>query len=208
MDIAVLSETRLAEEGQLRERGAGYTFTVWSGRASNEWREAGVGFAVKNELVSKLSSLPQGVNDRLMTLKLPLSGGKQATIISAYAPTMTNPDGIKDKFYEDLHYLTAAVPKSEKLLILGDFKTRVGTDNQTWENVIGKNGTGNCNNNGLLLLKFCAEHELLITNTNTVFRLLVRNRTSWTHLHPRSKHWHLIDYVIVRQRDRQDVRVT
>ena len=27
-------------------------------------------------------------------------------------------------------------------------------------------------------------------------------------MHPRSKHWHLIDYVIVRQRDRQDVRVT
>ena len=27
-------------------------------------------------------------------------------------------------------------------------------------------------------------------------------------MHPRSKHWHLLDYVIVRQRDRQDVRVT
>ena len=27
-------------------------------------------------------------------------------------------------------------------------------------------------------------------------------------MHPRSKHWHLIDYVIVRKRDRQDVLVT
>ena len=27
-------------------------------------------------------------------------------------------------------------------------------------------------------------------------------------MHPRSKHWNLIDYVIVRKRDRQDVRVT
>ena len=27
-------------------------------------------------------------------------------------------------------------------------------------------------------------------------------------MHPRSKHWHLIDYVIVRRKDRQDVRVT
>ena len=70
-DIATLSKTRLAEEGQLKERGAGYTF-FWSGRASNERREAGVGFAVKNELVSKLSSLPQGVNDRLMTETTPL----------------------------------------------------------------------------------------------------------------------------------------
>ena len=48
-----------------------------------------------------------------------------------------------------------------------------------------------------------AEHDLLITNT--VFRLSNRNKTSW--MHPRSKHWHLIDYVIVRSTDRQDVRV-
>ena len=27
-------------------------------------------------------------------------------------------------------------------------------------------------------------------------------------MHPRSKHWHLIDYIIVRRKDRQDVRVT
>ena len=61
VDIAALSETRLAEEGQLKEIGAGNTF-FWSGRASDERRESGVGFAVKNELVSKLSSLPQGIN--------------------------------------------------------------------------------------------------------------------------------------------------
>ena len=68
-------------------------------------------FAVKNELTSKLSSIPQGINDHLMTLKLPFSGGRQATIISMYSPAMTNPDDIKDKFYGDLHSLTAAVPK-------------------------------------------------------------------------------------------------
>ena len=202
VDIAALSETCLAEEGQLRERGAGNTF-FWNGQASNERHKTGVGFAVKNELIGKLSSLPQGVNNCLMTLKLPLSGGKQATIISAYAPTMTNPDDINDKFYEDLHSLTAAVLKSEKLIILRDFSARVGTDHKTWENVIEKNGTRSCNSNGLLL-QFCAEHERLITST--VLRLPARNRTSW--MHPRSKHWHLIDYAIVRQRDRQDVRVT
>ena len=203
VDIAALSETRLAEEGQLKEAGAGYTF-FWSGRAIEDRREAGVGFAIRNELVTKLSSLPRGINDRLMTLKLSLSGGKQATIISAYAPTMTNSDDIKEKFYEDLHSLVTSVPASEKLIILGDFNARVGSDHQTWDGVIGTNGIGRCNSNGLLLLQFCAEHELLITNT--VFRLPARNRTSW--MHPRSKHWHLIDYVLVRKKDRQDVCVT
>lgn len=35
---------------------------------------------------------------------------------------------------------------------------------------------------------------------------LTHNRTSW--VHPHSKHWHLIDYVVVWKRDRQDVCVT
>ena len=204
IDIAALSETRLAGEGELCERGSGYTF-FWSGRTSEERREAGVGFAVKSTLVGKLAGLPKGVNDRLMTMKLPLSAGrKHITIISAYAPTMTNPDEVKAKFYEDLHTVIADVPKADKLILLGDFNARVGTDNAAWEGVLGHHGVGHCNSNGLLLLQTCAEHELLITNT--IFRLPTRNRTSW--MHPRSKHWHLIDYVIVRKRDRQDVRVT
>ena len=57
--------------------------TFWSGRKSEERREAGVGFAIKTELVGKLSGLPKGINDRLMTLRLPLSGNKHATIVSA-----------------------------------------------------------------------------------------------------------------------------
>ena len=204
IDIAALSETRLAGKGELYERGSGYTF-FWSGRGSEERREAGVGFAVKTALVGKLAGPPNGVNDRLMTMKLPLSfGRKYLTIISAYAPTMTNSDEVKFKLYEELHSAITAVPKADKLIILGDFNARVGSDNVSWDGVIGEYGVGHCNSNGLLLLHTCAEHELLITNT--VFRLPIRNRTSL--MHPRSKHWHLIDYAVARKRDRQDVRVT
>ena len=117
---------------------------------------------------------------------------------------MTNPDEVKDKFYDDLDSGISATPWTDKLILLGDFITRVGTDHQTWEGVIGTERIGKCNSNGLLLLKKYAEHELLITNT--VFRLPTRNKTSW--MHPHSKHWHLNDYVIVRRKDRQDIRVT
>ena len=161
-------------------------------------------FTIKSHLVSKLSGHPKGINDRLMTLRLPLSGKRHATIVSAYAPTMTNPDEVKDKFYDDLDSVISAAPWTDKLILLGDFSARVGTDHQTWEGVMGSEGVGKCNSNGLLLLRKCAEHELLITNT--VFRLPTSRKTTW--MHPRSKHWHLIDYVIVRRKDRQDVRVT
>ena len=117
---------------------------------------------------------------------------------------MTNPDEVKDKFYDDLDSVISAAPRTDKLIFLGDFNARVGTDHQTWEGVIGSEGVGKCNGNGLLLLRKCLEHELLITNT--VFRLPTRRKTSW--MHPRSKHWNLFDYVIVRRKDRQGVRVT
>jgi hypothetical protein len=64
IDIAALSETRLANEGCLTEAKADYTF-FWSGRSSEERREAGMGFAINSNLISKLTSLPKGLNDRL-----------------------------------------------------------------------------------------------------------------------------------------------
>ena len=117
-------------------------------------------------LVGKLAGPPKGVNDCLMMMRLPFSNGQKfITIVSTYAPTMTNPDEVKDKFYEDLNAIITTVPSTDKLIILGDFNVRVGSDSTTWEGVIGQYGAGNCNSNGLLLLQTCAEHGLLITNT-------------------------------------------
>ena len=101
IEIAALSKARFAEIGEIKEVGAGYTF-FWSGRKTKERREAGVCFAIKSGLVGKLTGLPNGINDYLITLRLPLSGNKHANIVSAYAPTMTDPDEVKDKFYDDL----------------------------------------------------------------------------------------------------------
>ncbi|VDM06061.1 unnamed protein product, partial [Schistocephalus solidus] len=84
--------------------GTDYTF-FWSDRPKAERRDAGVAFAIRNDIVGRLPCLLQGINDRLMSLRLPLRGYKFATILSAYAPAMTRSDALKDKFYEDLHAL-------------------------------------------------------------------------------------------------------
>ena len=67
----------------------------------------------------------------MMTLRLPLSGKRHATIVSAYAPTMTDPDEVKDKFYDDLDSVISAAAWTDKLILLGDFGARVDTDHQT-----------------------------------------------------------------------------
>ncbi|BHF84965.1 hypothetical protein SprV_1002812000 [Sparganum proliferum] len=204
VDIVALSETRFSEQGQLEEVGAGYTF-FWSGRPRTERRDAGVAFAIRNDIVGRLPCLPQGINDRLMSLRLPLRrGGKFATIISAYAPPLTSPMAARDKFYEDLHALLATVSKADKLIVLGDFNARVGTDHTAWRGVLGPHGLRGSNDNGLLLLRTCAEHRLILTNT--FFCLPEREKVTWRH--PRSRQWHLLDYVLVRRRDQRDVLVT
>nr|VZI33389.1 unnamed protein product [Spirometra erinaceieuropaei] len=203
VDIAALSETRFSEQGQLEVVSAGYTF-FWSGWPRPERRDAGVAFAIRNDIVGRLPSLPQGINDRLMSLRLPLRGvGKFATIISAYTPPMTNPDAVRDKFYEDLHALLATVSKADKLIVLGGFNARVGTDHTAWRGVLGLHGFRGSNDNGLLLLRTCAAHRLILTNT---FCLPEREKATWRH--PRSRQWHLLDYVLVRRRDQRDVLVT
>nr|VZI28741.1 unnamed protein product [Spirometra erinaceieuropaei] len=200
----VSREIRFSEQGQLEEVGAGYTF-FWSGRPRAERRDAGVVFAIRTDIVGRLPCLPQGINDRLMSLRLPLRrGGQFATIFSAYAPPMTNPDAVRDKFYEDLHALLATVSKADKLIVLGDFNARVGTDHTAWRGVLGPHGLRGSNDNGLLLLRTCAEHRLILTNT--FFCLPEREKATWRH--PRSRQWHLLDYVLVRRRDQRDVLMT
>ncbi|BHF84117.1 hypothetical protein SprV_0902726700 [Sparganum proliferum] len=81
VDIGALSETRFPEQGQLEEVGAGCIF-FWSGSPRAERRDAGVTFAIRNDIVGRLPCLPQGTNDRLMSLRPLRQGGKLATIVS------------------------------------------------------------------------------------------------------------------------------
>ncbi|VDM05808.1 unnamed protein product [Schistocephalus solidus] len=139
-----------------------------------------------------------------MSLRIPLQGDQFATIISTYTPPMTSSDAAKEKFYEDLRALLVTVSKVDKLIVLGEFNARVGTDHAAWQRVLCPHGLGSCNDNDLLLLCTCAEHSILLTNT--FFRLPTRKKATW--MHPRLRHLHLLDYVLVRRRDRQDVLVT
>nr|VZI53607.1 unnamed protein product [Spirometra erinaceieuropaei] len=118
---------------------------------------------------------------------------------------MSSPEAAaaRDEFYEDLHVLLGTVSKADKLIILGDFNARVGTDHAAWRGVLGPHGLRGSNDNGLLLLRTCAEHRLILTNT--FFCLPEREKATWRH--PRSRQWHLLDYVLVWRRDQRDVLV-
>ena len=199
IDIAALSEVRFSGTGYIREE-AGYTI-YWSGKREDERSESGVGLAISNDLVSKLIEEPKAINDRMMTLRVPLCDDRWCTVIAVYAPTMTNCEENINKFYYELNKTLRSVPTPDKIMLMGDFNARVGQDYSTWSGVLGKFGCGKLNTNWELLLSTCTEHQLSITNT--FFQHKSAHKYSW--MHPRSKHWHLIDFVITRQRDLPDI---
>ncbi|KAG7305516.1 hypothetical protein JYU34_009592 [Plutella xylostella] len=203
IDIAAISETHLAEEGELVENGGGYTF-YWKGTAASEPRRSGVGFAIKNRIAKNLEECPVHISDRVTTLRLHLSNDNYLNVISIYAPTLDNGDDVKNKFYEEVTQVLTQIRPTDQVLLLGDFNARVGKDHEAWPKVLGRHGIGNMNSNGQLLLSLCSQFELAITNT--MFRLPTQYKTTW--MHPRSKHWHLIDYALVRQRDVSQVHIT
>jgi len=126
-----------------------------------------------------------------MTLRLPLIKGCFMTVVSADAPTLVSDEITKDSSYSCLRAILQAVPRNDRLVILGDFNARVGTNHNVWSGNIRKHGIGNANRNGLRLLNLCSEFGLVITNT--LFQQRNQRKATW--MHPRSKHWHLLDYV-------------
>ena len=72
-----------------------------------------MGFAIKKDIVTKLTEMPWAVSDRIMTMRLPLSKDNFATIISVYAPTMTNPDLNKESFYNQLASVLSGIPRTD-----------------------------------------------------------------------------------------------
>ena len=94
----------------------------------------------------------------------------------------------------------SSIPNADKILLLGDFNARVGSDHRNW-NALGQRDIGKMNSNGLLLLQLCREFDLAVCNT--FYQQKVMHKVTW--IHPRSKHGHILDYIITRKRDLRDV---
>ncbi|XP_076036407.1 uncharacterized protein LOC143022192 [Oratosquilla oratoria] len=203
IDIAAFSETRLPDSGSLTETGEGYTF-FWQGAPLDQPRQMGVDIAVRSSILQTIPTAPTGISPRIMTWRIPLAKAQYATLLSVYGPTLPSEEHIKDTFYNCLHETLQNIPPRDMILLLGDLNARVGSSHHLWEGVLGQHGIGKCNENGLRLLTLCSEHSLTITNTK--FQLRNMHKATW--MHPRSGHWHLLDYVIVRQRDISEVLIT
>ena len=75
------------------------------------------------------------------------------TVIQVYALTSNAEEAEVKRFYEDLQDLLELTPKKDVLLIIGDWNTKVGS--QEIPGVTGKLGLGVQNEAGQRLVEFC-----------------------------------------------------
>ena len=66
-------------------------------------------------------------------------------LLSVYFPTMTNPNKNKRTFYNQLTSVLRDILHSDKLLLIGDFNARIGSDNDKSPMGKAKHGLGNGN---------------------------------------------------------------
>ena len=84
-------------------------------------------------------------------------------VIQVYAPTTNAKEDEVEQFYEDIQDLLELTPKKEVLFIIGDWNTKVGS--QELPGVTGKFDLGVQNEAGQRLTEFCQENTLVIANT-------------------------------------------
>jgi Endonuclease/Exonuclease/phosphatase family len=133
------------------------------------------------------------ISDRIITARFN-SVPVRTSVIQAYAPTATTAEDEVEEFYEKLQETLDTMPKGDIVLVMGDFNAKVGEG--TDGGIVGRHGLGERNVAGDKLVEFCAENELMISNT--WFQLPKRRLYTWTS--PDGKHRNQIDYLLVKKR--------
>ena len=122
------------------------------------------------------------------------------TVIQVYALNSNAEEAEGEWFYEDLQDLLELTPKKDVLFIIGDWNTKVGS--QESPGVTGKFGPGVQNEAGQRGTEFCQENILVIANT--FFQQHKRGLYTWTS--PDGQHQNQIDYILCSQRWRSSIQ--
>ena len=191
IDILGVAETRWTDSGVID--GEDHTIYFSGGRK----HQHGVGVIVKKHLnTSVLGYIAK--SERVIMLKLE---GKpfNVVIIQVYAPTADHNNEEVEEFYQQVSECLEEVKSTDVLVVMGDFNAKVGTEATE---VSGQFGLGEKNERGERLIQFCQEEKLIVTNT--MFQHPMKNLYTWSS--PGDLYRNQIDYVLVRERFRNNVK--
>lgn len=191
MDIVVLSETK--KKGQGSEMKGNYIH-IYSGVDKSKRAKSGVSLAIHKKLKRYIVKWTC-YNDRIISITMSLFA-HEIEIIGIYAPTDNAAMDIKLSFYEDLTTVVDSISNRKEIILMGDFNGRTGSS--ITNPVHGRFGENITNENGELLIEFCDNFSLRITNG--FFQHKNIHRYTWTQ--PTRNLQSIIDYIIIRQNTR------
>ena len=95
------------------------------------------------------------------------TGKRWLTVVQLYTPMEDSAEELKPSFYDNPEELLAGDPKSDQLVMMGDFNARVGRDITTWGGVTGRYGEEIKTEmiRTQKLLGVCATNKLVALNT-------------------------------------------
>ncbi|VDP22660.1 unnamed protein product [Schistosoma margrebowiei] len=99
-------------------------------------------------------------------------------IIQCYAPTNDYNEDAKDQFYNRLRSIIEKCPTKDLTILMGDFNAKVGTDNTGYEDIMGRHGLGERNENGERFANLCAFNKLV--KGGTIFPHKRIHKATWT----------------------------
>ena len=121
-------------------------------------------------------------------------------LFKPYAPTSNAEEAEVERFYEDLQDLLELTPTKDVLFILGNWNTKLGS--QEIPRVIGKFGLGVQNEAGQRIIEFFQENTLV--KANTLFQQHKRRLYTWTS--PDGQYQNQTDHVLCSQRWRSTIQ--
>ncbi|VDP69627.1 unnamed protein product [Schistosoma mattheei] len=99
-------------------------------------------------------------------------------VIQCYAPTNEYNEDVKDRFYDRLQSVVEKCPTIDLTILMRDLDVRVGMDNNGYEEIMGRHGLGERNENGERFTNLCAFNKLVIGGT--IFPHKRIHKTTWT----------------------------
>ena len=194
LDLLGMCEARLVGSGQ--SVVGDYTM-VHSGHRSK--RQGGVALLMSRQATGSLVNWDP-VSDRVLRATFRVRN-ETLTVLLCYAPTLEADAVVKDGFYDRLSSVVSCIPKRHRVVVMGDFNAKVGSDPTNGPGVMGRHGMGVINDNGSRLIEFATLQELIIGGTLFPHRDI--HKYTWTSPDGRTKNQ--IDHLMIRARDRSDL---
>ncbi|KAK4471060.1 hypothetical protein MN116_000571 [Schistosoma mekongi] len=205
LTILGISETHWTQAGQ-KTLASGQTLLYSGHEEENAPHTQGVALMLskeaRNALVGWEPNGPRIIKASFKTMKK----GITMNIIQCYAPTNDGNDEDKDQFYDRLQSIIAKCRGKDLTILMGDLNAKVGMDNTGYEEIMGRQGLGDRNDNGERLANLCAFNKLVIGGT--IFAHKRIHKATW--VSPDHTTENQIDHICINKKFRrsmEDVRI-